>query len=63
MRYVLLLFILISCTSTRTVMVIDSLGNDYYHVVGMKDNYSDVIRLPNGTQEGDLVKIKLKKEK
>ena len=61
MKYLLLLFILTSCTSTRTVMVIDSIGGDYYHVVGMSDNYSDVIKLPKDTKDGDIVKIKIKK--
>ena len=59
MKYlIILLFVFVSCTSTRSVMVIDSLGNGYFHVVGMTDTYSDVVRLPKGTEEGDIVKIK-----
>ena len=59
MRYLIpLLFILISCTSTRSVMVIECLDNGMYHVVGMATDYSDVISLPDGTSDGDIVKIK-----
>jgi len=43
-------------------MVIDTIGGGYYHIVGMSDNYSDVIKLPGGTSDGDIIKIKIKKE-
>ena len=46
------------------VLVWEDLENGQYHVVGLKDKdqYSDVIKLPPGTQEGDVVKIKIKKD-
>jgi len=45
------------------VLVWEDLENGQYHVVGIKDKdqFSDVIKLPPGTQEGDVVKIKIKK--
>ena len=39
-------------------MVIECLDNGKYHVVGMATDYSDVISLPDGTSNGDIVKIK-----
>ena len=61
MRYLIFLFF-ISCTPTKSVMVIDCLDNGMFHVVGMGDNYNAVISLPDGTSDGDIVKIRIKKK-
>ena len=61
MRYLIFL-LFISCAPTRSVMVIECLDNGLFHVVGMSDNYNDVISLPDGTSDGDIVKIKIKKQ-
>jgi len=60
----ILLFLLAGCTPRISVLVWEDLENGQYHVVGIrdKDQFSDVIKLPPGTQEGDVVKIKIKKE-
>jgi len=46
------------------VLVWEDLENGQFHVVGIreKDQFSDVIKLPPGTKEGDIVKIKIKKD-
>lgn len=58
----ILLLTLIGCTPRMSVLVWEDLENGQYHVIGIKakDQYSDVIKLPSGTQEGDVVKIKIK---
>lgn len=62
MRYLIpLLFIFLSCTPTKSVMVIECLDNGMYHVVGMSDSYNDVIPLPQGISDGDIIKIRIKK--
>ena len=43
-------------------MVIECLDNGMFHVVGMSDKYNDVIPLPDGTYDGDIVKIKIKEK-
>jgi len=60
----ILLLTLIGCTPRISVLVWEDLENGQYHVVGLKDKdqFSDVIKLPEGTKEGDVVKIKLKKD-
>lgn len=60
----ILLLLLAGCTPRINVLVWEDLENGQYHVVGIKSNdqYSDVIKLPPGTKEGDIVKIKIKKE-
>lgn len=60
----ILFFLLVGCAPRISVLVWEELENGQYHVVGIKakDQYSDVIKLPPGTQEGDVVKIKIKKE-
>ena len=45
-----------------SVMVIDTLEGGQFHVVGMGNEYSNVIKLPSGTKEGDIVKIKIEKD-
>lgn len=65
MRFLLIfIFLLVGCTPRMSVLVWEDLENGQYHVVGIKSNdqYSDVIKLPPGTKEGDIVKIKIKKE-
>lgn len=57
-----LILILSSCSPTISVLVIETMDNGKYHVVSMSDHtYSDVVKLPNGTSDGDIVKIKIKK--
>ena len=62
--YTLALFLLTGCTPMMSVLVWEDLENGQFHVVGVKekDQYSDVIKLPPGTKEGDVIKIKLKKD-
>jgi len=60
---VTLLCFLSGCTPMMSVIVWEDLENGQYHVVGLKDKYySDVIKLPPDTKEGDVVKIKIKKD-
>lgn len=60
----MLLFLLMGCSPRVSVLVWEDLENGQYHIIGLKDNYySDVIKLPPGTKEGDIVKITIKKEK
>lgn len=61
---ILALFLLIGCTPRMAVLVWEDLENGQFHVVGIreKDQFSDVIKLPPGTKEGDIVKIKIKKD-
>jgi len=54
----MLLLLLASCSPVTTVMVIEILPDNKAHVVGMKDNFSDVVELPKGVKEGDIIKIK-----
>ena len=58
---VILLCFLSGCTPMMSVLVWEDLENGQYHVVGLKDKdqYSDVIKLPPNTKEGDVVKIKI----
>ena len=60
----ILLLTLTTCTPRISVLVWEDLENGQYHVVGLKDKdqYSDVIKLPPSTKEGDVVKIKIKKD-
>jgi len=60
----LVCIVLSSCTPRMSVLVWEDLENGQFHVVGLKnkEQYSDVIKLPPGTKEGDVVKIKVKKE-
>ena len=61
---VTLLCLLSRCTPMMSVLVWEDLENGQFHVVGLKDKdqYSDVIKLPPNTKEGDVVKIKIKKD-
>jgi len=61
---ILALFLLTGCTPKISVLVWEDLENGQYHVIGIKDKdqFSDVIKLPPGTNEGDVVKIKIKKD-
>ena len=43
-------------------MVVDTIGGGYYHVVGLTDTYSNVIKLPDSTSTGDIIKIKDKQK-
>ena len=58
----ILVLLICSCGSTMSVMVIDTLEGGQFHVVGMGNEYSNVIKLPSGTKEGDIVKIKIEKD-
>ena len=55
--YTLALFLLTGCTPMMSVLVWEDLENGQFHVVGVKekDQYSDVIKLPPGTKEGDVI--------
>jgi len=52
------------CTPRMAVLVWEDLENGQFHVVGIRerDQFSDVIKLPPGTKEGDIIKIKIKKD-
>jgi len=59
----ILLFLLVGCTPKMKVLVWEDLENGQYHIIGVKNTYySDVIKLPNGTKEGDIIFIRIKKE-
>jgi len=60
--YIALIIVLGGCKATISVLVVDTLENGKYHVVGMGNDYMEVIKLPDGTSEGDIIKIKIKKD-
>jgi len=60
--YIALWFILSGCSEKISVVVIEDLENGQYHVASMTNDYSDVVELPDGTSEGDIVKIKKSKD-
>ena len=63
MRYLIpLLFILISCTSTRSVMVIETDGTKYVRVQAMNRIESYIVKV-KGASEGQIIEIKVKQLK
>ena len=62
-RILFILLLLAGCTPKISVLVWEDLENGQYHVIGVrdKDQFSDVVKLPAGTKEGTIVKIKNEK--
>lgn len=64
----MLFFLLTSCAIPQKCVIIEVLGvpdkgKRPYHVERVNGGYNDVVFLQEGLKEGDIVKVKIPKEK